>query len=129
MADRTSDINWLVVIPLLQMGVVLISQIVKDEDLKTAREEYGDYVKVVVDVETGAMTIGGEWHADGEKLLIEGGSKQNNLWGGGVDIKEGKIETIALINLRPNQGNNSQDILDQEARKKFIKMVKAKFNL
>jgi hypothetical protein len=107
--------------------VLLVNAAITSDDLEKAMEEYGDYIKVVTDVTFGRMTIGGEWHADGEKLLIEAGSKQVNLWGGGIDIMTGKIETIALINLRPDV-NPSQDILNPEIRNKFITLVNEKFS-
>jgi hypothetical protein len=108
--------------------VVIVGDKLSKDDLEKAKQDYGDYVKVVVDIETGRMTIGGEWHADGEKLLLEKGSKQGYVWGGGIDLYSGNIETIALINLRP-ESNRSQDILDSKVREKFIKLVEEKFEL
>lgn len=75
------------------------------------------------------MTVGGEWHADGEKVLLENGADKDNIWGGGIDLGTKNIETIALINLRPNLGNNSQEILDKYTREKFINIVKERFKL
>lgn len=109
------------------MVIYVVGDISK-EDLVKAREDYGDYIKVVADVVTGKMTIGGEWHADGEKILLELGSRQKDLWGGGIDMKTGRVETIALINLRP-ESNTSQDILDSQVRNKFTGLVSDKFEL
>ncbi len=75
------------------------------------------------------MAIGGEWHADAEKILLGEGSKQENLWGGGIDIETKNIDLVALINLRPNMGRNSQEIIDEKIRKQFLKIVEDKFNL
>jgi len=113
---------------LLYQYVVLISEKVSKDDLIKAREEYGDYVKIVVDVETGALTIGGEWHADGEKLLLNQGSRQSNLWGGGVSLKTGEIDYTALINIRAKL-NPSHVIMDEAIRGKFDKVVKEKLSL
>ena len=109
------------------MAVVLIKGKVTPQDLMLASEDYGEYIKIVVDVVTGDAAIGGEWHADGEKILLEKGSRQKNIWGGGIDLKTRNIETVALINLRPRVGNNSQEILDKKIRKKFVSVVKKKF--
>lgn len=98
-------------------------------DLHKAKKDYGDYVKVTVDVVNGRITIGGQWHADGEKLLTEIGSKQSDIWGGGINLLTNKVETFALINLRPKDENDSQEILNSEIRKKFIETVKQKFDL
>ena len=110
------------------MAVVYIKDIVAPNDIKIAQEEYGSYIKIVVDVEREVMTIGGEWHADGEKILIEKGSEQSNVWGGGIETDLNNIETIALINLRTNI-NNSQEILDAKIRELFVKIIKDKFQL
>jgi len=37
-------------------------------------------VKAVVDVEEEIMALGGELHADGNAMLFQEGSKQENLW-------------------------------------------------
>ena len=46
-----------------------------------AKERFGDLVKAVVDVENGAMAIGSELHVDAEQLLLQKGSRQQDLWG------------------------------------------------
>ena len=111
------------------MAVVLIKDQVNGEDLKIAQEEYGDFIKINIDIETGLMTIGGEWHADGEKVLLENGSKQIDIWGGGINMIDKSIDFNSLINIRPGQDNNSQEILDKKVREKFAKVLKKKFNL
>lgn len=111
------------------MGIVVIQDKVTKSDIKVASEEYGDYIKVVVDIKTGVMAIGGEWHADAEKELIKLGSKQEDIWGGGIDTMSNTVETIALINIRPGVGNDSQEILDKELRERFIEIVKTKFGI
>ncbi len=92
-------------------------------DIKNASEEFGDYIKIVVDIERKVMAIGGKLHADAEDILIKKGSRQDDIWGGGYEIKTKKIDTQAIINLRPRLGNDSMEILDPEIRKKFIKLA------
>ena len=76
---------------------------------------FEDMVKYVVDIERGVAAVGGELHADGEEILLAGGSLQNDLWGAnyypgrGVD---GCIEYTSLINIRPAQGNRSMLVQD-----------------
>lgn len=111
------------------MGVVKVGDKVTSQDLIIAREDYEEYIKVVVDIQTGAMAMGGEWHADGEKVLLESGSEQDNIWGGGVDMTTKKVETIAIINLRPRVGNDSQEILDPKTRERFVQFVEEKFKI
>lgn len=104
------------------MSIVVVADVISEAELELAKEEYGEYVKVVVDVERGILTAGGEWHADGEKVLLEQGSEQKNLWGGGLDLVEGQVDYVSLINTRPNL-NNSQEVADQETRRKMLEII------
>lgn len=45
------------------------------------RLAFGDMVKVVVDLERGVLSLGGEPQADGEGLLLLDGSRQAERWG------------------------------------------------
>jgi hypothetical protein len=78
-----------------------------------AGEQFGDFVKAVVDVERGAMAIGGELHADEEALMLEQGARQADLWGINLypDRTPGElIEFDSMINVRPSQGNRSRGV-------------------
>jgi len=110
------------------VSTVLVKDKITLSDLQKAKEDYGDYVKITVDMGNARVVIGGQWHADGEKLLIQNGSKQSDIWGGGINLITNQVETFALINLKSND-NNSQEILDPKTRKRFIEIVKEKFNL
>lgn len=101
-------------------------KIAKNELANIAKERFGDMVKAVVDIDLGVMIVGGELHADEEALLLERGSKQENLWGINIYInKTGneRIEFDSMINIRPNQNNRSRDVLDQAIRGKIIVIV------
>ena len=96
-------------------------------DLKTiATNTFGDLVKAVVDVELGVVALDAELHSDLEALLIENGSRQNNLWGinfypdlDGDDF----IEFDSMINVRPSQGNASRGVEDTTMRDKIVEIV------
>jgi hypothetical protein len=96
---------------------------VAKEDFEKAREDYGTYVKITVDLESSAVVLGGEYHADAEKVLLDQGSKQHNIWGGGINLETKKFETNAMINLRAGR-NDSTEILDSEVRKMFLLLAK-----
>ena len=113
----------------MPMAVVLIKDKVIKVDLKKAQEEYGDYVKVDIDVKTGLMTIGGQWHSDGEKILLKNGSEQSDVWGGGINLVDNSVDYNSMINIKPNMDNNSQEILDKNIRDKFAEILMKKFNL
>lgn len=57
---------------------------------------------------------GGEIHADCEKLLLENGCEQDDLWGANWYPTNQRIEFEALINIRPRLGNRSILIQSQE---------------
>lgn len=109
------------------MAILILNQTPNNEELKQITQEYTDYIKVVVDVEKGILAAGGLLHSDAEKMLLENGSLQKNLWGGGVDLVSGDFDGISLINIRPSQNNPSQDILGKEIREKFLKILAGVF--
>lgn len=87
--------------------------------LVTSRFE--DMVKYVVDVELRIAAVGGELHADEEALLLEHGSRQEDLWGANYYPGKGEeacIEYTSLINIRPAQGNRSMLVEDEAVRTK-----------
>lgn len=103
--------------------VILVGEKVTTEQIKLAAEDYfGEYIKIVVDIESGAMTIGGEWHADGEKILLANGSHQANLWGGGLDLKSKQINYSAMTNIK-SQINKTHVIEDSKIKELFDKFI------
>lgn len=91
-----------------------------------AKARFGDLVKAVVDVEKGIMAIGGELHADEEALLLEQGSKQENLWGINIypALKgDDFIEFDSMINLRPAQNNRTRGVENPELREKIKQII------
>jgi len=77
-------------------------------------------IKGVVDVETGVLALGGEWHIDGNSKLIEYRSSQKNLWGFNLYPNEkgdDAIEYNSLINVRPGQNNRTMVVEDVVLRK------------
>lgn len=106
-------------------------KIIKDKapiaELKEIAENmFGNMVKAVVDIEKEIMVVGGELHSDEEALLLENGSKQQNLWGINlyIDIKDDSwIEFDSMINLRPSRGNRTRGVDDSGTRKKITEIV------
>ena len=99
--------------------IIILEKKATKEEIKKASEEFKTYIKIVADVEKEVVAIGGKFHADAEKVLLENGSEQKNLWGGGIDLTSGKIDMQAIINIRPGVGNDSMEILDPEIRRLF----------
>jgi len=108
------------------MSLVIVKGSLTQEDLDRAREDYEFYIKITADIEEGIVVIGGEYHADAEKVLLENyGSRQENIWGGGLDLRERRFETSAIINLRPGV-NESMEILDPETRARFLGLIQSR---
>ncbi len=78
-------------------------------------EDLKGYVKVVVDVRRKILSAGGEKHVDGEQLLLKDGSRQQDLWGAGLDLETNEMDFDSMINLRSIQ-NTSREILDPNVR-------------
>ena len=104
--------------------LILVDSKLENESLKKAAEDLDGYVKVVVDLEKGIMTAGGERHVQGKELLVKNGSLQENLWGGGIDLETGKMDFDSMINIRPEQDNPSREVLSVEIRKRMEEIVR-----
>lgn len=105
---------------------ILTSPITVEELNAIARERFGDMVKAVVDVQKQTVAIGGELDADGEALLIDQGSRQDDLWGINIYVDqppESRIEFDALINIRPSQGNRSRLVENPATQKLIVEIV------
>ena len=105
---------------------VVRDTVLRDELTEIAKQQFGDMVKAVVDVEQGIMAIGGELHSDEEAVLLDQGSAQRHLWG--INIYPDKpldewIEFDSMINVRPSAGNRSRNVESSEIREAITKIV------
>lgn len=103
--------------------IILRDKKATKEQLDKMSYELDNYIKVAVDVEKRILAGGGGMHYDEEQLLLEYGCQQKNLWGGGIDFTTNGIDYNSMINVRPSQDNPSREILSEEIRKKFKKIV------
>ncbi|MDD4980797.1 MAG: DUF5674 family protein [Candidatus Omnitrophica bacterium] len=104
--------------------LLIVRDKIDQETLKKIAEDLKGYVKIVVDVRRKVLAAGGEKHVDGERLLLEDGSRQEDLWGAGLDLETGEMDFDSVINLRPAQ-NRSREILDEEIRKKAAALIES----
>jgi hypothetical protein len=107
--------------------IVILKEKPTPLQLEQMKEEYGNYLKVVVDIEEGILAGGGEYHVDAEQELIKSGHKQSDLWGGGIDLETGSIDYNSMINIRPNQVNPGRDVASEDTRMKMDKVIKRIF--
>ena len=104
--------------------LLIVRAKIDSETLDKIAQDLKGYIKIVVDVRRKILAAGGEKHVDGERLLLEDGSLQEDLWGAGLDLETGEMDFDSLINLRPMQ-NRSREILDEEIRKKVATVIES----
>ena len=108
------------------MSLVTVAENLTKEGLTKAREHYEFYIKITADIQQKIVIIGGEYHVDAEKLLLEKyNSQQKNIWGGGYNLGTKKFETNAIINIRPGT-NESMEIIDPKTRSAFLELIQSK---
>jgi hypothetical protein len=99
--------------------LVLRSRIAPAELRRLLDEGFRDMVKYVADIERGVIAAGGGLHADAEQVLLESGSRQEDLWGANYHPgrgSDGCVEFTSLINIRPAQGNPGMEVHDAGVR-------------
>jgi hypothetical protein len=105
---------------------IVSEPIALDELRQLAGDQFGDFVKAVVDVREGVMAVGGELHADEEAALLEQGARQADLWGINIypdRVAAERIEFDSMINVRPAQGNRSRSVDDPGIRQRIQDVV------
>ncbi|MEI8232500.1 MAG: DUF5674 family protein [bacterium] len=99
------------------------------EQIKQLQEQFDVYIKTVIDIEKKICVAGMDRHYEGEKILIDSGSKQSNIWGGGIDLSSKEIDYNSFINIRPNDNNTSNEIQNAETRKVYLELSQYFFKI
>jgi hypothetical protein len=92
-----------------------------------ASHMFGGLVKAVEDVERDLMAVDGEMHADEEALLLDGGSRQEDLWG--INLYPDQfgssefVEFDSVVNIRPSQGNRTRSVDEAAVRERILAIV------
>ncbi len=105
---------------------VIKEKITEDKLRSFLDNPFPEMVKFVIDAEKKIIALGGEMHADAEKVLLESGSKQADLWGANIYPNKGIKERYkyhSLINIRPAQGNRSLEVEDVAVRRKMKEVI------
>lgn len=105
----------------------IVEVTISKQDLSAlAQNLYGDMIKAVADIDKGLLAVDAELHSDLERMLLEGGSAQESLWGFNIYPEqdgEDFIEFDSLINIRPRQHNMSRNVENPEIRQMIINLV------
>jgi hypothetical protein len=88
------------------------------EQVSEMMEEMQTYIK---------LAGGSEWHADCEKILLDDGSSQENVWGADWYPDKQLVGFESFINIRPRQHNKSSLIQNAELRARIEKIVRSIF--
>lgn len=94
------------------------------EEIEKLRQEFGAYIKTVIDLERKICSAGCNRHFESEKILLELGSDQSDIWGGGIDIESKEVDFNSFINIRPTDNNPSNEILDPKKRKLYDELTR-----
>ena len=85
-------------------------------------------IKGAVDVKNKIMAVDSQMHYECEQLLLENGSKQEDIWGINLyldsDDIDDMVEFDSMINIRPAQGNRSRSVENPEIRGQIKEVVK-----
>ena len=107
--------------------MLIVTEKISVAALQRMSESFSEgLVKAVVDVQQKIMAIDAELHSDLERLLIENGSCQKNLWGINIypDLEgEDFVEFDSMINIRPRQNNRSRGVEDESLRKAILRII------
>jgi hypothetical protein len=99
------------------------------DQLRKLRQEFDVYIKTVIDIQKKICSAGANRHFESEERLIKSGSSQSDLWGGGLDLETKTINVDSMINIRPSDGNRSNEIQDPQKRQIFEDLTKHFFKV
>ena len=99
------------------------------EEIEKLQEVFDTYIKTVIDIEKKICSAGCDRHYESEEVLLKTGSNQSVIWGGGIDLETKYIDFNSFINIRPKDNNSSNEIQDQEIRKRYEELTKYFFKV
>ncbi len=82
------------------------------------------YIKLAVDIRRGVLAGGGALHADCEAVLLQDGSRQEDIWGADWFPATQQVTFEALINIRPRQENPAMVILDSKIQERVEQVAR-----
>jgi len=104
--------------------IITKSEPFTSEEIEQVKASFEVYIKTVIDIEKKICSAGADRHFESEGILLERGSKQSDVWGGGIDLETKTIDFNSFINIRPKQNNKSNEIQDEGIRKTYEDLTK-----
>jgi hypothetical protein len=92
------------------------------EEITELAVQFEVYIKTVIDIQKRICIAGMDRHFEGEQILLSKGSKQSDLWGGGIDLVTKEIDFNSFINIRPRDNNTKNEIQSEEIKKIYLEL-------
>lgn len=90
-----------------------------EKDIDQLKEQFEVYIKTVIDIKKKICSAGMDRHFEGEKILLEQGSNQSDIWGGGIDLETKEIDFNSFVNIRPMDNNTKNEIQSEDIKKQY----------
>lgn len=97
-------------------------------EIELLKEQFEIYIKTVIDIEKKVCSAGMNRHFEGENILLEQGSSQHNIWGGGLDLTTKEIDFNSFINIRPKDNNAKNEIQSESVKKQYLELTQYFFS-
>ena len=94
-----------------------------NEEISQLKEQFEGYIKTVIDVDKEICSAGMDRHFEGEQILLDQGSDQSNIWGGGLDLETKEIDFNSFINIRPRNNNLKNEIQSETIRTQYKQLT------
>lgn len=92
-------------------------------EIQRLREQFDEYVKTVIDIEKKMCSAGMDRHFEGEQILLQQGSKQSDVWGGGIDVVTKEIDYNSFINIRSRDNNPKNEIQSESLKQQYHQLT------
>ncbi len=105
---------------------ILENKISIKEVKELADSWYGTMIKGCVDIQLGIVALGGDYHIESSELLTDKDSKFEDVWGFNIRFEEnpdGVLEFDSMVNIKPNFGNRSRGINNEEILEKARSII------
>ena len=116
------NVVWLII-----MEIKIIKEKIPKEELKNiVKEGFGTMAKVDVDVKRGVLSVGGEWHSEGDEVLSKDGSFREDIWGVNFypwNAPKDRVEYVSLINIKPSLNHKNMEIKDRDLKDKIKNII------
>ena len=109
--------------PLQSIMIITKTKPFNLKEIKQLKEQFEVYIKTAIDIEKEICTAGMDRHFEGEQILLQKGSKQSQVWGGGLDLETKEIDYNSFINIRPQDDNSKNEIQSEAIKAKYKKLT------